>query len=275
MSTSATYLIVGGNGKTGARVDARLRALGLTTRPASRSSKTPFDWERRETWGAALDGVDKAYVTYHPDIAIVQAAADIAEFGRLAKSKGIEQVVLLSGRGEPGAQRAEEALKASGVASTILRSSWFNQNFSEGYLIDGVLAGEIMLPAAPVPEPFVDVEDIAEVAVAALTDDRHLNKLYELTGPRALTFGEAIGEISTAIGREIRYARISAEDFAAGMRQANVPDNIIALLNELFAEVLDGRNSQVMSGVQEVLGRPARDFYDFARAAADAGAWQS
>lgn len=130
-----------------------------------------------------------------------------------------------------------------------------------------------MLPAGPVPEPFVDADDIADVATAALTDERHVNKVYELTGPRALTFAEAVGEIAVATHRPVRYSQISAQDFAFGMRQAEVPEEIIALLNELFAEVLDGRNSQVMSGVEEALGRPARDFSDFARATAAAGVW--
>ena len=266
-------LIIGGNGKTGSRVNARLQARGIATRPVSRSTAIPFDWTRPETWAAALDGVTKAYVTYHPDIAVEGAVAAIAELGRLAKANGLHHLVLLSGRGEPNAERAEQALQASGVDWTILRSSWFNQNFSEGYLIDGVLAGEIMLPAGPVPEPFVDVDDIAEIAVAALTDAGHIGKLYELTGPRALTFAEAVAEIAAATRRPIRYAQIPAQDFALGMRQVGVPEDIIALLNELFAEVLDGRNSQVMHGVDEALGRPARDFSDFARAAAAAGAW--
>ena len=266
-------LIIGGGGKTGSRVNARLQARGIATRLVSRSTAVPFDWNRPETWAAALDGVTKAYVTYHPDIAVEGAVAAITEFGRLAKANGLHHLVLLSGRGEPNAQRAEQALQASGVDWTILRASWFNQNFSEGYLIDGVLAGEIMLPAGPVPEPFIDVDDIADVAVAALTEERHIGKLYELTGPRALTFAEAAAEIAAATGRPIRYAQIPAQDFALGMRQAEVPEDIVALLNELFAEVLDGRNSQVMYGVEEALGRPARDFSDFARAAAAAGAW--
>ena len=268
-----TVLIIGGNGKTGGRVNARLQSRGIATRPVSRSTAIPFDWNRQETWAGALEGVSKAYVTYQPDIAVEGAAEAIAELGHLANAKGLQQVVLLSGRGEPSAQRAEAALQASGVNCTIVRASWFNQNFSEGYLIDGVLAGEIMLPAGPVPEPFVDADDIADVAAAAIIDERHVNKLYELTGPRALTFAEAVGEIAAAAGRPIRYSQISAQDFALGMRQAEVPEEIITLLNELFAEVLDGRNSRVMHGMEEALGRPARDFSDFARATASAGVW--
>jgi uncharacterized protein YbjT (DUF2867 family) len=266
-------LIIGGGGKTGARVNTLLNARGIATRPVSRSTAVPFDWTRPETWPAALDGVSKAYVTYQPDLAVAGAAEAVAEIGRLAREKGLERVVLLSGRGEPGAQRAEAALQASGVAWTIVRASWFNQNFSEGYLIDGVLAGEVALPAGAVPEPFIDVDDIADVVVAALTEARHANKLYEVTGPRALTFAQAVAEIAAAAGRPVRYRQISSEEFSSGMREAGVPDDVTALLDELFTVVLDGRNSRVMHGVEEALGRPARDFSDYARNTAATGVW--
>jgi uncharacterized protein YbjT (DUF2867 family) len=181
-------------------------------------------------------------------------------------------VVLLSGRGEPGAQRAEAALQASGVPWTIARASWFNQNFSEGYLLDSVLAGEIALPAGAVPEPFIDADDIADVVVAALTDERHANRLYEVTGPRALTFAEAVGEISVVLGRPVRYTQITPEDFVVTMR-AYAPEDIVQLLHELFTVVLDGRNTQVMNGVEEALGRPGRDFSTYVCKTAAAGTW--
>ena len=266
-------LIIGGGGKTGARINSLLTARGVATRPVSRSSAVTFDWARPETWPAALDGVSKAYVTYQPDLAVEGATEAIAALGRLARDKGLERLVLLSGRGEPRAQRAERALQASGVPWTIVRASWFNQNFSEGYLIDGVLAGDIALPVGPVPEPFIDADDIADVVVAALTDARHTGKLYEVTGPCALTFADAVAEIAAATGRPIRYSQISPEDFAAGMRQAGVPDDVVALLAELFTVVLDGRNSHVTRGVEDALGRPARDFSDYARATAATGVW--
>ena len=272
MTPSAPILIIGGAGKTGGRVNTLLKARDIATRPVSRSTTPGFDWNRPESWSAALDGVSKAYVTYQPDLAVDGATEAIAELGRIAREKGLEQVVLLSGRGEPGAQRAEATLQASGVPWTNVRASWFNQNFSEGYLLDGVLAGEIALPAGAVPEPFVDADDIAEVVVAALTDVRHLNRLYEVTGPRALTFAEAVGEISAGTGRSVRYTQISPEDFVVTMR-AYAPEDIVQLLHELFTVVLDGRNERVMHGVEEALGRPARDFAAYVRKTAAAGTW--
>jgi uncharacterized protein YbjT (DUF2867 family) len=272
--SEAPILIIGGAGKTGARVKKRLEARGLPVRAVSRSTAIPFDWTRPETWVPALDGVEKAYVAYQPDLAVEGAAEAVAELSRIAREKGLAHVVLLSGRGEPGAQRAEAALQVSGVPWTIVRASWFNQNFSEDYLLDSVLAGEVALPAGPVPEPFIDVDDIADAAVAALTDERHANKLYEVTGPRALTFAEAVAEIAAAAGRPILYRQTSVEEFMAAM-QPYAPQDVIDLLLELFTVVLDGRNTQVMHGVEEALGRPPRDFADYARATAATGVWRA
>ena len=265
-------LIVGGAGKTGGRVNKLLKDRGIATRLASRSTTPAFDWSRPEGWAAALEGASRAYVTYQPDLAADGASEAIAQFGRLARRSGLERIVLLSGRGEPGAQRAEAALQAAGVPWTVVRASWFNQNFSEGYLLDSVLAGEIALPAGAVPEPFVDADDIAEVAVAALTAERHANRLYEVTGPRALTFAEAIGEISAELRRPIRYTRITPEDFVASLR-AYVPEDVAQLLRELFTVVLDGRNTPVAHGVEEALERPARDFSDYVRRTVATGTW--
>lgn len=273
MASSLPILIIGAGGKTGARVDALLKARGLATRPVSRSTEPAFDWTRPETWAGALQGVSRAYVAYQPDLAVAGADEAIAELSRLAREAGVERIVLLSGRGEPGAQRAEAALQASGVPWTIVRASWFDQNFSEGYLLDSVLAGEVALPAGEVAEPFIDVDDIAEVAVAALTDDRHAGRLYEVTGPRALTFAQAVAEIAAAAGRPIRYRQVTAEAFAASLGP-HAPEDVVELLNELFTVVLDGRNSATANGVDEALGRPARDFADYARRTAASGAWR-
>jgi uncharacterized protein YbjT (DUF2867 family) len=274
LTNTTPILIIGGSGKTGRRVNAQLQARGIPTRTVSRSTTPSFDWERPEDWSAAFDGVSKAYVTYQPDLAVEGAAEAIAEIAHIARRKGLERVVLLSGRGEPGAQRAEAALHSSGVPWTTVRASWFNQNFSEGYLLDSVLAGEIALPAGPIREPFIDADDIADVVVAALTDERHANKLYEVTGPRSLTFADAVGEIAAGLGRPVRYVQMAPDDFVVTMR-AYAPEPIVQLLNDLFTVVLDGRNSQVMPGVQEALGRPATDFSAYVRNTVRAGTWNT
>lgn len=266
-------LVVGGTGKTGRRVVERLRARGLPVRIGSRSSDPRFDWEDRGTWAPALQGASAAYISYHPDIAVPGASEAIAEFAQMAVESGTRRLVLLSGRGEEEAQRSERALQESGADSTVVRCSWFNQNFSEGFFLEPVVAGEVALPVDGVPEPFIDADDIADVAVAALTEDGHAGEVYELTGPRVLTFAEAVGEIGDAAGRDLTYVPIPVDAFAAAITEEGVTADVVELLTYLFTDVLDGRNAQVADGVQRALDREPRDFRDFARGAAATGVW--
>ena len=136
-----------------------------------------------------------------------------------------------------------------------------------------MLAGEVTLPAGDTPEPFVDVDDIADVAFAALTDERHVGELYELTGPRLLTFEEAVEEIARAAKRPIRYVPVSMAEFESLLAEQQVPADFVWLLKYLFTEVLDGRNAHLADGVQRALGREPRDFSEFARDAAATGVW--
>ncbi|GAA0248195.1 NmrA family transcriptional regulator [Cryptosporangium japonicum] len=261
-----TILITAGHGKTGRRVAARLDALGIPTRVGSRSGTPPFDWYAPDTWPAALAGVDAAYLAFVPDLAVPAAPATIEAFTAEAARQGVRRLVLLSGRGEAEAERCEQLVRAGAPEWTVVRCSWFAQNFSEDYLVpseDGVLR----LPVGDVREPFVDADDIADVAVAALTDSRHAGQLYELTGPRALTFAEVAAEIGRASGRDIRFESVPLDAYAAAMREARTPEEVIALVSYLFTEVLDGRNEPVCDGVRRALGREPRDFADYARAA--------
>jgi uncharacterized protein YbjT (DUF2867 family) len=265
--------VLGASGKTGRRIVDRLRARGLPVRGLSRSASPPFHWQQPETWRPALVGVSAAYVSYFPDLAAPGAPEAVGAMAAAALDAGVKRLVLLSGRGEEEAQRSEDALRSSGAAWTVVRGSWFSQNFSESYFREPLLAGELALPAGDVGEPFVDADDIADVAVAALTEDGHRSETYELTGPRLLTFGQAVEEIARASGRELRYTPLAIDDFAAALARDGVPDEEIGLLRYLFAEVLDGRNAHVADGVERALGRPPRDFADYARGAAARGAW--
>ena len=266
-------LVLGGTGKTGRRVAERLAARGLPVRIGSRFGEPPFDWEDRSTWAPALDGVGAAYISYYPDVAVPGAAETVGSFAELAVRSGVPRLVLLSGRGEPEAERAEQAVRDAGAELTIVRSTWFAQNFSEGAFLDLVLAGEVTLPAGDTPEPFVDIDDIADVAVAALTEEGHDGELYELTGPRLLTFEQAVDEIARAASREIRYVPVAMAEFESLLTDQDVPADVVWLLRYLFSEVLDGRNAHVADGVQRALGREPRDFSEFARDAAATGAW--
>jgi uncharacterized protein YbjT (DUF2867 family) len=271
----ATTLVLGGTGKTGRRVAERLERGGHSIRVGSRSNAPAFDWGDRATWAGALEGADAVYVSYYPDLAVPGAPEAVGEFTEQAVASGVRRLVLVSGRGEPEAQRSERVLAqaADGAEWTVVRASWFNQNFNEGYLLDPVLSGEIALPAGDVPEPWVDADDIADVAALALTEDGHSGEVYEVTGPRLLTFAEAVDEIARATGRELGYTRIDIDDLAAGLAEAQVPNEYIGLLRYLFGEVLDGRNANVTDGVQRALGREPRDFADFVRDAAATGVW--
>jgi uncharacterized protein YbjT (DUF2867 family) len=266
-------VVLGASGKTGRRVVERLRARGVPVRPGSRSAQPPFDWNEPHTWAPVLAGASAAYVSYFPDLAAPGASEAVGALAGVAIEAGVDRLVLLSGRGEEEAQRSEEALMRSGAAWTVVRASWFNQNFSEGHFREPLLAGALALPAGDVGEPFVDADDIADVAVAALTEEGHVGEVYEVTGPRLLRFAEAVEEIARASGRELAYTCIGIEDFVAGLAHEGVPEDEVAALRYVFTEVLDGRNAHVTDGVQRALGRPPRDFTAFARRAAASGAW--
>jgi uncharacterized protein YbjT (DUF2867 family) len=268
-----TTLVLGGTGKTGRRVVERLRVRGLAVRVGSRAGEPPFDWEDRATWAPALRGVTAAYVSYFPDLAVPGAPAAVGAFAEVAAELGVRRLVLLSGRGEEEAQRAEGVLQAAAAEWTIVRASWFSQNFSESFFLEPVLAGEVALPVGDVPEPFIDAEDIADIAVAALSEDGHAGRLYEVTGPRLVTFPEAVEEIARAAGRPVRFVPVPIDRFASTLTQAGVPDDVVGLLRYLFTEVLDGRNAHLSDGVQRALGREPRDFSDYARRTAATGVW--
>ncbi|TYB86057.1 NAD(P)H-binding protein [Oceaniovalibus sp. ACAM 378] len=270
-----TVLVIGGTGKTGRRVVERLTARDVTVRSASRNGAWRFDWSQSETWGPALAGADAAYITYAPDIALPGAVEAITDLIERAKREGVRRLVLLSGRGEPEAQRAEARLMESDTACTIIRASWFMQNFSESVFRDGVAAGEVVFANGDVPEPFIDADDIADVAVSALLDDGHIGQIYEVTGPRLLTFREAVAEIAVSLARPVLYVDMSPDDYLSALRKAQLPDEIISLMSILVKEVLDGRNAYVTDGVQRAMGRPPRDFTDFARHSIASNAWDN
>jgi uncharacterized protein YbjT (DUF2867 family) len=266
-------LVIGSTGKTGRRVSERLQAAGVPVRAGSRSAEPPFDWEDRSTWAPAIAGAGALYVSYYPDLAVPGAADAVEALARLALEHGVRRIVLLSGRGEEEAQNAERRLQATGADWTIVRCSWFSQNFSESFFHEPVMAGELVLPVTDVAEPFVDADDIADVAVAALTEDGHIGQLYELTGPQLLRFDEAVAEIAAATGRPIRFVPVTIEQYRAGLAEQDLPEDVEALIAYLLTEVLDGRNAHIADGVQRALGRPPRDFAGYARRTAAEGAW--
>ena len=266
-------LVLGANGKTGGRVLARLRAAGHAVRVGSRSAEPRFDWEEPATWKSALQDVRAVYVAYQPDLCVPGAVETVTAFFDAAAEAGVEKMVLLSGRGEPEALDAEKALQATSLDWTIVRASWFFQNFSENYFLDEIVAGAITLPEGLAPEPFVDADDIADIAAEALVDGRHSRKLYEVTGPQALTFADAIAQIGQATDREIACQIISKEAYALALAEAGLPPDVAGLVVYLFNTVLDGRNTPVAHGVEQALGRPPRSFAAYVARTAPSGVW--
>ena len=272
---SGLTLVIGATGKTGSRIAERLKRLDVPVRIGSRSATPAFDWHNESGWDDCLAGVDAVYINYAPDLAIPGATDSIQAFVGAAKRNGVKRAVILSGRGEAEAQACETIVMKSGLEWTVVRASWFNQNFSEGAFIDMVQAGQISLPVGDVAEPFVDVDDIAEVATAALTENGHNGEVYEVTGPRLLTIRDVAEELSRATGRQIVFNKIPHEAFVAGVADSGAPQDVVWIMDYLFSTVLDGRNAYLTDGVERALGRPPKDFADYAREVAASGAWRS
>ncbi|MFE7135314.1 NAD(P)H-binding protein [Streptomyces sp. NPDC057638] len=280
--TEKPILVIGGTGKTGSRVVRRLESRGVPVRVASRRSELRFDWRDESTWGPALEGASGVYIVQYD----AQPSKTRTLAARAAEA-GVERLVLLSARGveipdyygesnavSEGFLTSEAAVRESGLAWTVLRPGWFAQNFDEGFFNDGILAGELRLPAGDGAASWIDVDDIAAVAVAALTEDGHAGRIYELSGPSAVPLDEALGLINKATGRSARYVPLTLDEFVA----ENVANGATATEAKLWAAALlpvsSGQERKVSEGVRQALGRDAADFASFVESAAAAGAWR-
>lgn len=267
-------LVIGGNGKTGRRVMQRLQAMGHRVRIGGRNQEPAFDWTDPATYLQALAGMDRAYITYYPDLAVPGAKEAIATLTDLARNQGLEKVVLLSGKGEKEAEFCEQIVADSGLNYTLVRASWFNQNFSESFLLEPVLAGQVALPMPEAEIPFVDANDIADVAAKVLLDENYNSRTITVTGPRKLTFKEVVETIASETNREIQFIPVTIEAYAEGMKAAGLPEDYVWLFSYLFREVLGNpENQDVAHDIEEVLGRKATDFSEFARKTATTGVW--
>jgi uncharacterized protein YbjT (DUF2867 family) len=267
-------LVIGGTGKTGRRVAALLKNEHQNVSIGSRNNNPAFDWNDPTTYREVLKGMDSAYITYHPDLAVPGAKEAIQTLTEIALKEGLDKVVLLSGKGEKEAEACEEIVANSGLNYTIVRASWFNQNFSEAAFLEPILAGHVALPMSEVEIPFVDADDIAEVVAKILLDDSYNGKTITVTGPRTLTFKEAIQEITNGSNRKINFQAISLENYIEGMKAAGLPGDYVWLFGYLFKEVLGNAENQVVShDIEQVLGRKAIDFTEFVQKTAATGVW--
>ena len=268
-------LIIGGTGKTGRRVAENLKQSEHNLRVVGRKTNPVFDWENPETYDAALKDMDRAYIVYYPDLAVPGARDAIRKLTEKALKAGLDKVVLLSGKGETEAEACEEIVANSGLNYTLVRASWFNQNFSEGAFLEFVQNGTVALPMAEAEIPFVDVDDIADVVSKVILDDMYNGQTITVTGPQKRTFKEVVGIMAEALDKPIQFIPISIDAFKEGMRQAGLPDSYIWLFGYLFKEVLGNPDNQdVSDDVPKILGRPAKDFETFAKETAATGIWK-
>ena len=274
MKNQSNILVIGGTGKTGRKVASKLTELGHNVRIGSRSVIPAFDWDNSETWTEVLEGMDKVYISFQPDLAVPGALEAIEELTKQAKRCGIKKLVLLSGKGEREAELCEQVVIHSGLDYTIVRASWFNQNFSESFFLEPILEGFVALPQADVKVPYVDTDDIAAVAVEALVNEKHNGNIYQLTGPRLLSFREVVEEISEATDREITFASISLSAYVNAMKEQGVPENFVWLVEYLFSEVLGNPIvSEITNDIELVLGRKPIDFSEYIENTKASGVW--
>lgn len=274
MENKINILVIGGTGKTGRKVANKLTEVGHNVRIGSRSASPSFDWDDSETWKTAMQGMDKVYITFQPDLAVPGALAAIEGLTKQAKNCNVKKLVLLSGKGEREAELCEQVVIHSGLDYTIVRASWFNQNFSESFFLEPIIEGFVALPQAEVKVPYVDTDDIADVVVEALLNDKHNGRIYQLTGPRSLTFREVIKEISESTGREIAFTPIALPAYTKMMEQQGVPADYIWLIEYLFSEVLGNpNNSEITNDIEKVLGRKPKDFSEYVKETVITGVW--
>ena len=267
-------LVNGGTGKTGRRVVEQLQNKGIEPRIGSRNASPSFDWDNKDTWVEALNGIDKMYVTYYPDLAVPGAKKAIESLTYLAKELGVKKMVLLSGKGETEAEACEKIVMDSGIGHAIVRASWFNQNWSESFFLESILSGEVALPLSNVLIPFVDANDIAEVAAAVLLDDSYNGQIIEVTGPELITFKDIVNIISKTSKRTLRFYDITLEQYIEGMRQMQIPNDVVWLIEYLFTHVLTNPNNQlVVNDIEQVLGRKAKTFAEYAQKTSETGIW--
>jgi len=267
-------LVIGGTGKTGRRVVANLKKLDHHVRIGTRSGGPAFDWEDPSTYAPALKGMDRAYIVYYPDLAVPGAREAIQKLTEAAVQEGLEKVVLLSGKGEREAEACERIVADSGLNYTLVRASWFNQNFSEGAFVDFVRSNTVALPMPDAEIPFVDADDIADVVTKVLLDDQYNGATLTVTGPQKLTFAQVVDALSEGIGRKIQYQPITIYEFKEGMKEAGLPDSYIWLFAYLFEEVLGNPdNQEVSNDIVQVLGRKATDFRDYVKKTVQTNIW--
>lgn len=256
-------LVTAPNSKTGRRVVELLQNANMLVRIASRSTRIKFDWEDTNTWQQAITGVDCAYIILPPNLAFANMAARLQMFVQLCEKNELRRLVLLTGRGEAESEKCEAVLLQSSIASTIVKTSWFSQNFSEGIFLESILNGEVVVPVSGVKEPFIDVNDIAEVVYRSLLDESQNNHVYELTGPDLLSFKDVADMFSEKLNTNVNVTYIPLETYLTELANLGLSHEEIKLTRYLFEQLLDGRNEYITSDLRDLLARDATSFQQF------------
>lgn len=266
-------LVTAPNSKTGRRVVELLQSSSCLVRIASRNTRIKFDWDDMTTWETVVTGVDCAYIIIPPNLAFKDMPERLKIFMMFCEEKKVSRIVLLSGRGEAEANRCEEIVLASKIPSTIVKASWFSQNFSEGFFLDSIVGGEIFIPVDGVSEPFIDVNDIAEVVYLSLLDTSPENHIYELTGSELLTFEDIASIFSQTLDFDVKATYVPLEPYLSTLRKLAFSDDEVVLTRYLFEELLDGRNSYLTKDVKTLLGREPTSFQRYVESTKNSDVW--
>ncbi len=267
-------LVTAPNSKTGKQVVKLLEKENIPFRAASRSTSPSFDWEDEKTWSPAMSGTNAIYAVIPPNLAFADMPVRFKTFLKHCEAEQIKRIVLLSGRGEEEASRIEDIALSSTIPTTVLRASWFAQNFSEGYFVEGVANGLLALPSKLVREPFIDTRDIAKAAAFALKDTSSNDNIYELTGPELLSFEDVANKFTKHLDQPVTFVYVPLEDYLNELQQFGVPSDEIELTRFLFDELLDGRNAYTTSDLNLLLGEQGTSFEQFIQHTKSSGVWQ-
>ena len=268
-------LVTAPNSKTGKQVVKLLKRENIPFRAASRSTSVPFDWENEKTWASAISGAHAVYVVIPPNLAFADMPQRLKAFLTYCEAVRVRRIILLSGRGEDEAAKIEEVALSNAIPTTVLRASWFAQNFSEGYFVEGVVNGQLAIPSKLVREPFIDTRDIAKAVVFALKDKSSNNYVFELTGPELLSFEDVAKKFTKHLDQSVTYVYMPIEDYINQLLQFGVSTDEIDLTRFLFGELLDGRNAYTTSDLSLLLGEQGTSFEQFIQHTKPSGVWQS
>ncbi|WP_030796613.1 NAD(P)H-binding protein [Streptomyces sp. NRRL S-337] len=271
---TGTTLVIGATGTTGSRTAAQLTSAGHAVKAASRRA-TPvpgaepviFDWYDADTHHAALDGAERVYVI--PPVGEPDPAAVVLPFLRRAGAAGVRRAVLLSAssipKGGPAVGLVHQALPGIFDEWAVLRPSWFMQNFTGSHMhaLSIRADGTIWTATGSGRVGFVDADDIAAVAVRALTDEHTPNDDLLLTGPEALSYDDIATVVTEVTGRPVVHRPLSYEEMCDRLAEL-MPKEFAVLLAGMDRAIAEGTEDRVTDSIRRVTGRPARTFRDVA-----------